>query len=329
MSKLKITAEAYLKENIDDHTQIKPWPEMNNLPVFLKSIYRFYEMTILNTRCVLLEILDETPGIDTIQKQIKRIGELTNKQVVLYYKEISIYRRKSLIKNRISFVIEDGQMFLPFLSLDLKKEPQIKKKTKVTAFSTSTQIAYLYFLYNKNVVLNTTEFAEKLGFSLMTASRALNDLYDAKLLTYITSGKTGRSKKYQRISDPEYFKVGKALMKTPVKKIVYVRRMPEDGLIAGLEALSDLTMINPPRHLVRAISQKQFDIANLKIIRNTDIIKDESLVELEIWTNDPKQFTDNNYVDYMSLYASLREIKDERIEQALEEILRGEGWFTD
>lgn len=324
---MTIAAEPYLKENIDAHIMINPWREKDSIPVFLRNIYVFYEMTILNAPCVLVEIIDEMPGIDVLQKHIKRIHEFTNQQIVLYCKEITRYRRKSLIENRIPFFVEDGQMFLPFLGLNLKKVPQSVKKD-VHTFSPSTQKVYLYFLYNKDNVVNTTELAEKLDLTVMTASRTLNDLYYAKLLRYEIGGKTGRSKEYRRIADPEYFKVGKTFMKSPVKKVVYVRRPPEGALIAGLEALAGLSMINPPNHLVRAISQQQLDKEDFEIVNNRDIVKDEKLVELQIWDYDPKEFANKNHVDYMSLYASLKEENDERIEQALEEILRGEKWYT-
>ncbi|KAB3524852.1 MarR family transcriptional regulator [Alkaliphilus serpentinus] len=320
--------KAYLKENIDNHVTIKPLGDKNKFPVFLKDIYNLYEMIILDTTCILLEILDENPSINMIQKHIKRIEELTNQQIVFYYKKITRYRRKSLIENRIPFVIGDGQMFLPFLGLYLKNAPQYLEE-EVKTFSASTQLAYLYFLYHKDVVTNTTEFAKKIGFTVMTASRALNDLYNAKLLTYTIGGKTGRSKEYQRITDPEYFKKGREYIKSPVRKVVYVNREPEGALIAGLDALADLSMINPPSHPVRAISSEKLNKLEIEMIKNKDIINDDKLVELEIWDYEPTQITDKNHVDIMSLYASLKEEKDERIEQALEEVLRGEIWYMD
>lgn len=323
-----MTIEPYLKENIDDHVTIKPLQDKNKFPVILRNNYNFYEIRILDNLCILLEILDEAPGVDAIEKHIKRIEELTNQHIVLYYKQITRYRRKSLIENRIPFIIEDGQIFLPFLGLHLKKAPQYVDE-EVSTFSTSAQLAFLYFLFNKDAVINTAEFAQKMGFTTMTASRALNDLYNAKLITYRIGGKTGRSKEYRRISDPEYFKKGRAYIKTPVKRVVYVKRAPEKTLIAGLDALAELSMMNPLGHQVRAISCDQLNKQDIKIIKNKDIVKDQKFVELEIWDYDPKLFTDKKHVDIMSLYASLKEEKDERIEQALEEVLRGETWYMD
>ena len=323
-----LAVEPYLKENVDENVVIKLKKGESIFPVFLTDIYNFYDLNILDTSCVLLEILEDLPGVDVIQKHIKRIGKLTNQQIVLYYKAITRYRRKSLIENRIPFIIEDGQIFLPFLSLDLKKLPQYVDK-EATKFTPSEQLMFLYFLYNKDTVVNTTEVARNMEFTSMTASRALNKLYDAKLVTFEFGGKTGRSKEYKRISDPEYFEKGLRYMKTPVKQVLYVEEVPKNSLIGGLEALSELSMINPPGYMVRAISSKYLNTQDIKFINNMDIVKDNKFVQLEVWEYDPKLFTDKKYVDLLSLYASLKDEQDERIEQALEEMLGGEAWYTD
>ncbi|MDR5658546.1 helix-turn-helix domain-containing protein [Serpentinicella sp. ANB-PHB4] len=317
-----------MKENIDEHITLNTWNKKNNLPIFLRNNYSFYEMTILETRCVLVEVIHEMPNIDQLQKHIKQIKNLTDLHIVLFYKAITRYRRKSLIENRIAFVIEDGQMYLPFLGLDLKKAPEhVDKETKL--FTTPAQIAYLYFLYHKDEVVNITEFADKMGFNKMTASRALNNLYHANLITYEIAGKTGRSKEYRRIPDPDYFKNGQAYLKTPVRKIIYTKTKPVGALTAGLDALAGLSMLNSPGHPVLALDRNQLNKEQIEVVNNNDLIKDAKLVELELWDYDPKLFSNKHHVDLVSLYATLKEETDERIEQALEEVLRGESWYRD
>lgn len=323
-----LEVEPYLKENIDNQIIIKAWDGESNIPIFLRDIYKFHEMEILGSLCILLEIIDQAPGIDIIKKHINRIEKITNHQIVLYYKEITRYRRKSLIENNIPFIIEDGQIFLPFLGMNLKKmEDSVEKEMR--KFTPSAQIAYLYFFYNKETIVNITDFSKIFGWTLMTASRALNDLYNAQLMTYEIGGKTGRSKEYSRISDPDYFKIGSVLLNSPVKRVVYVKKPPKESYVAGLEALADLSMLNPPNYKVRAIYEEYLKGKDLEIIKNEDIIKDEKLVELQIWGYDPKHFTKKDIIDRVSLYASLKEENDERIEQALEEALRGGIWYTD
>jgi predicted transcriptional regulator len=320
--------ESYLKENVDTHATIKPWYEENKFPVFLRNHYNFYEMKILGTPCILMEIADDMPGVVTLQKHTKRVEIIANRPIVVCYKELTRYRRKSLIENRVPFVVEDGQMYLPFLALDLKKASE-HVKTEVKHFSVSAQKAYLYFLYNENEVVNMTECAEKLGCTKMTASRALNELYRTNLITCEIGGKTGRSKEYKRIPDPEYFRKGHGYLKSPVKKIVFLETEPFGALTAGLEALAEVSMINPPGHPVRAVGREQFKTQEFEGIKNKDVINDTQLVELQIWAYDPTQFSHTKHVDLVSLYASLQEEKDERIEHALEEVLQAEPWYTD
>jgi hypothetical protein len=184
-------------------------------------------------------------------------------------------------------------------------------------------------LYHKEEVINTTDFAKKLGFNTMTASRALNDLYYANLITYEIGGKTGRSKEYRRIADPDYFIRGREYLKTPVKRIIYTKTRPLGALTAGIDALAELSMINPPDHPIVAIDRNNLNKEHIEIVKNKDIIKDTKLVEVELWDYNPRLFSYKDHVDKLSLYASLKEETDERVEQALEEILRGEPWYTD
>ena len=126
---LVTSVESYLKENIDVNLTIKSWTKMNDFPIVLRGIYNFYEMTILEARCILLEVVGAL-SIDQLQKHMKQIKKITDLQTVLFYKEITRYRRKSLIENKIAFVIEDGQMYLPFLGLDLKKAREYRSEER-------------------------------------------------------------------------------------------------------------------------------------------------------------------------------------------------------
>lgn len=284
----------------------------------------FYALNVLNTQCVLLEIVDEAPALGSIQKHLHSIRTITNLPIVLYYKTTTRYRRKSLLDHRIPFIVEDGQFFLPFLGLHLKMIDSIPAKG-IQTFTPSAQIAYLYFLYAKDALVNATEFSNLMGWNVMTSSRALNALYDAKLLTYEVRGKTGRTKEYSRIAEREYFVLGRVLLRSPTKRVVYVRDVPDNTFVAGLEALADLSMINPPGHKVRAT----YGDYHGEIVTNDDQIKDENLVELQIWEYDPKLFTKTHIVDPVSLYASLQEEQEERIKQALAEVIRGKNVHRD
>ena len=324
---MKALLEGYLQKNMDENIIINEWKYSNKFPIFLKETYQFYFTEILERGCLLLQIQDEALGIVALKKHIKLINSIVDYEIIFVYRSISRFRKQSLIQNRIPFVVQDKQMFLPFLGLDIKAVKD-KPKEKIKTFSDSAQLAFLYFLYHKELKINGTELAELINVTGMTASRVLNELYSANLLTYEIGGKTGRSKEYRRIGDPDYYEEGSKYLKNPIKKTVYVDEVKENYPVAGLEALSMISMINPPGRKVGAIYKKDFDKIAEKIILDKAQIMDEKIDELQVWRYDPTFISKNNIVDIVSLSVSLNGINDERIEQALEKRMEAEEWYT-
>lgn len=318
----------YLKENIDDNVSISVWNGKDQFPLIIMELYDLYQMKILDETCLLIGIVNKFPRLDEIKKHIKVLQKNFDGPIVLSFKSITAFRRKSLIEHRIPFVVNNGQMYLPFLGLDLKKLTR-EHIEPIEKFSNSTQLAFLYFLYNKDLEINANELAKITDVSHMTASRVLNELYMLNLLTYDTKGINGRTKIYKRINDPDYYLRGREYLKNPLSQTVYVDKIIVDCLVAGLEALSMITMINPPKRPVRAISKQKAKAINKHIVKNRDRIADQNLVEIQIWNYDPELLSENHYVDILSLALSVRELNDERIDLALEERLNGELWYTE
>lgn len=326
--KLKEVIMAYLRENIDEHAQIDRWNGQVNLPLILIEKYSFFEVSILNNRCVLVEELEESSSIIEMKKHIKLIIKKNDVNVVFLLKTISQFKRKNMIKERIPFVVENGQMYLPFLGLDLSQETKAKLK-KVDVFSGIVQMAYLYFLYDEKLEINATELADKFGISKMHAVRTLNVLYDLGLLIYTVGGKTGRSKNYRRISNPEYYQAGKDYLRNPVQKRVFVKAIDKSYPYAGLDALARISMLNPSLRTMVAISKSEFENIKFQVVEDSDRIKNEYLIEVQVWAYDPMFFSKNDIVDILSLAKSIEHIKDERVEKETIELLEGESWYTE
>jgi DNA-binding transcriptional regulator GbsR (MarR family) len=314
----------YLKENIDDHVIISPWNK-KVLPIHLRETYDYHIVKLLDSEFLLLPVLYGNPGIEQVKKHQLTLREYSKLPIVILHKKISTYRRKAYLKNRIPFIVEGGQVYLPFMSLDISQTPKVIVQTS-EKFSLLGQQAFLLFLYDVNLKMNATEFAEKFGVSNMSASRALNELNSARLLTYSIGGQTGRSKIYSRLPDDDYFIMGQNYLESPVKRTIYVTKAPTSAFIAGTEALSKLTSINPQKSPVRAIYYK--DAGSLDVITNQDRIKEEKPVELQLWKYNPKTFSASEYVDLASLFLSLQGENDERVSQALEGLMREQTWYT-
>ncbi|MGD6730483.1 MAG: hypothetical protein ACPKMZ_05365 [Pleomorphochaeta sp.] len=329
----------YIINNIDEKFTITPYKNKSKLPLYLKNKFNFYNICILNIECILAENITEPLSINGIKKYITLLQEFTSKEIVFYFNQLTPYRRKSLINNRVNFIEENGQFFLPFLGLLLKtnltkSESVMQNNNKFISlkkkkFSSIEQFAYLFFLYNKIIEISNKDFATLFNISEMSASRALKSLYLKKLITYKIEGQTSRMKSYKRIDDPLYYNMGKDFLINPIKKIVYVTTIPENSYICGLEALSELSMISPSRNKQRAISYVNFINQNIEVINNEDIINDNNYIKLELWKYDPSYFIKNGIVDTLSLYFTLIDNKDERIDKELENLLREESWYTE
>lgn len=328
----------FIINNIDENFTITPFENKKMLPLHLKNNFNYYKITILNEECILVENNIDSLSINSIKKNIELLKKLIPREIIFYFCKLTPHRRRSLIINKVNFFEENGQFFLPFLGLLLKthsSKNEIYTQEKISynlstkdKFKGIDQLAYLFFLYNKNIEISNKYFANQFNISEMSASRALNALYLKKLVSYEIDGQTSRTKRYKRIEDPEYYNIGKDFLVNPIKKIVFVKTLPKNTYISGLEALSNLSMISPSRSKNRAISYKNFKNQNIDIVNNEDIIKDNNFIKLEIWKYDPSFFVKNNIVDILSLSFSFIENKDERIEKELEDILRKESWYT-
>jgi hypothetical protein len=81
-----------------------------------------------------------------------------------------------------------------------------------------------------------------------------------------------------------------------------------------------------PANPVFALSREDWE--SLRQHREAEILphKEPGAIEIEVWSYAPTLFAENGLVDRLSLYLSFEESKDERVEAALEEMMRGQRW---
>lgn len=293
------------------------WDKKSILPLYIASNYQFYTAYIENIRCIVIIPIEELPTLPSLKKQIQKIRVIDDVPVVLYSKTISFYRRKSLLENHIPF-ITDKQVFLPFIGTLLvnEKEPE-KIKDK---FVYSTQLLFLAYMYNHEKKAYVSDLSKYLPFSAMTLSRAVKQLEMTDLfLVY----KVGVNKVIEsKYSYKELFERIQHYLLTPVRHVGYMDQslVTDYMILAGESALSEISMLNPSRIKTYAVYEKDFDKTQLI----DELIDPDVQVKVEIWAYDPYLFTHTNIADTLSIILSLKENKDERIEEVLEDILEKE-----
>lgn len=293
------------------------WNKENALPLYITGSYGFQTAIIDKQRCIMLTLTDELTTLPALKKQIKKIQEVDNVPVVLALSTVSSYRRKSLIENKIPFITEK-QVYLPFMGALLVNQKEPEKEIKKFMFS--TQQLVLLYIYNKKKKLYMSEATVMLPFTAMTLSRAVKQL-EAVGLFKVT--KDGVNKVIEaRYENWELFEKMKKYLSTPVRMTGYLEKsnLTKDMVIAGETALAEKSMLNPGGITTYAVYTRLFDKKNLM----NELVDPDKQVRLELWEYDPKQFTDENIADSLSIILSFGDSNDERIEEAVEELLERE-----
>ena len=116
----------------------------------------------------------------------------------------------------------------------------------------------------------------------------------------------------------ELFEKAKKYLSTPVRRSGFIDKLQvtENMVFAGETALSEKTMLNPNRIVTYAISEADYD----KTLLTEELVDPDKQVRLELWAYNPKQFSEDNSVDDISLVLSFTDTNDERIEEAVDEL---------
>lgn len=109
----------------------------------------------------------------------------------------------------------------------------------------------------------------------------------------------------------------------PVKRTVYVPKeyIGADMLVSGYSALAEYSMMSAPAVECYATDK----ISQWKNVMTNRLQDSKTQVAVEMWRYDPRILATGHSVDALSLALTLKDDTDERVEQAVEELL-SEVW---
>lgn len=320
--------ERYLSEVLGTKVISRPWKRRNSVPFFLKELYSFYEVTLMNCTCiVLIHKTDVEIMPAELRKHIEKLQKKWNVICIYVCRTVASYNRKRLIKYHVPFVIPGKQMYLPDLGLDLREYFR-ESRSHGNVFCPATQAVVIYLLLNNEVATITPSFlAQQLDYAIMTMSRSLNELKKAGII------EEKRKWRERIVSIPGDRKImwnkAKPFLCSPKKEkqCVHLKGTIDEKwvVLAGESGLSRYSMLQAPLVPVYAVSYKNWIEKIRPLVREQ--ICNESEFELEIWRYDPTLFAQDGVADPFSLYLSLQdEVSDERIELALDEMMGAISW---
>lgn len=306
--------------------KVKDLVRTDQAPVYLAS-YRLSELLICGCGFVLAEIPQEVAlDIRILKRDLRRLNNIFNKKIAFSIPSLNSKQRAKLIENMIPFVSLPNQIYLPFLGLMLTEKRTEVQTSPVEAFTPSSQILYLLFAYLRRAdMISKTEAARRLGITKTSITRAASVLKAAGLISEEQRGTEDLMRK--AFAGKEYVDKGLVYLIDPVRDVFYVKdgisvsAMPD----SGESALSQVSMLNPPLISSKACRMKTDEIRTINPI-DPLLSTNNDYFRLEIWRYDPKLFAQKGIVDPISLYCSLKDIDDERIENELERMLEEYPW---
>ena len=102
--------------------------EFTHLPNFIVTRYRLQMASMNGKKVIFLYPKTELEQIVVLKKHIARIQKNENMPIVLVLKEITSRQKEYLIRERIPFIVEERQIYLPFMELYLQQRKENRTK---------------------------------------------------------------------------------------------------------------------------------------------------------------------------------------------------------
>ena len=287
-----------------------------HFPNFISTRYHIKAVSLEGTKVAFVYPQTELEQIETLKKHIERIQRTVSRPIVLILNELTFRQKEYLIREKIPFVVDGKQIYLPFMALYLQERCTAEKQLREEILP-SAQMLLLHFIYKGAKEISTSQAAKDLELTPTSISRASKQLEDMGLLN---TRKIGVQKiLFSEESPRELFERSKDLLLNPVKRIVYIPKELAKGELveSGYLALARYTMLNTPNvNCYAAVT-----ISGWSGVSTNTLHDSKNQVQVEMWRYDPRKLSSGDIVDELSLALTLRGDTDERVEEAVEEML--------
>ncbi|WP_316836780.1 hypothetical protein [Pedobacter nutrimenti] len=301
--------------------------EVRELPLYLKGGYELEKARLGKLKLIFArpKYEDYTPG--QLEKQRELLSDKLSSIVVFVLNEIEPYMRRRLIGSGVAFIQIGKQLYIPELLLELSdiKKQYGSEESKKSHLSVPAQFAVLYHLEVGSIEeMPLSEIAKLLSTNAMAVSRIVKELDQHDIITI--EGSRERQVCFSKKDKKQIWESVKNLMVSPVRKIFYTD-YPLDSepkaILCFDSALAKYSMISEGRQPSYAISRKDF----MELEEEQNIpLGSYGRFRLEIWAYDASNISSKKIVDPLSLYLSMRELEDERVKMALEEMIDNIKW---
>ena len=319
---------SYLSSLSADRVNLRP--EVGKvLPLILRERFRLLHVQLFGRDWILaIEAEGWNVGGPTEYRELAdRLAHALGKPVVLVLASLSSANRNRLVQMNVPFIVPGCQVFLPVSLINLREVYPRQPHRQGKRLSPIAQTMVIFQILKGELdTLSSKQVASTLGYSPMGVSKARSELEANRLCEVKRNGKE------QRLVFPasakELWGKSQRLLTSPVLKRHWVQweARPHEAKLAGVSALSQHSGIVDDR--VPNLAMRREDFRRLLEKQRLHGCPDrvEADARIETWKYAPALLSDGNAVDPLSLYLSLKDSPDERVQSELADMMENVPW---
>lgn len=280
--------------------------ELKGIPVIYTLKYRFYDFTFRGETMILLqsEKKHETPK--TSKTTANHLEALFSRPVVFYFDTIMYYERKRYVEQGVFYIAGQRNAFLPMLI-----SSPVSNRKKPAKLSAAAQYLIMYHLQAKSLEHRPLQdLTDTIPYSYVSIAKAVQNLEELELC-HCERDSAGNKSIVFGVEGKDLWDKAKPFMSSPVKERYYCTGLPCGHFpLGGISALSERSHLSPDPEKTIAVYAKKWKKEQFE---NPNTLEGPYIVEF--WRY---PIIGDKTVDKLSLYLTLENDPDPRVEKELE-----------
>ena len=262
-----------------------------------------------------------------LSQELISYEEMFTAPIAFWFDELTKNNRNAYIKHHIPFILIPTQIYLPFMGMLFSRKLSDTKRKESLPLTANAQKILFYLIYNEKREYTKKQLAQELEMDPVYITRGTKELFSRNMISEI---RRGRFTVVERSLDSRViFETSKSALISPVNKVLFIKKTRS---ITGLPkasdyALSEIGMLNPPKTEAFACYKNNALINSFTVVDEPEWADPSEICKVELWNYDPDQLSNNGMVDKLSLYCTLMDSKDVRVQGELENMLEEMEWL--
>lgn len=290
------------------------------LPLFYKGMYILYRVNTNGAEWIAMQPKNSV-GLSQIRKHRSLLEKTVQLNCVVFLEQTTYYSKEKMVEEGIPFVLENRDVYLPFLGVLLSgNDRQLKPVHDISFLTQKMLILGIIEGYEKATV---TYIASRLGISKMAISKCFDEI------EYLGIDVLDSKGRYRAITvNPDKKAAWRAIepfCRNPVIRKFNLVENVKLSKMAGISALCEYSMLSDNAYPTYAITKEDINKSGIRTMKQAGRNDEIGCVVLELgyYIDSVKK----NIQDPLSVCLSLDDEKnDERVELSIEEMLEEYVW---